>query len=223
MSRKLVVGIDLDAIIIDLIRTWLNWYNRIHDDNLTVDDIKGYKLEQFAKKTDNMYAFFDDHANYAGCPVLPGAAEGLLELKDAGHDLIIATATSGRTAHLKWELVEKAAPWLHENNVMVGSRKERLYFDAFIDDAPKNIIKYRNAWPTSHILTIAYPYNRDCRSLVNCYAQDHNNTVQAWRQMCDYIHNMANNWRDNVTCQYCGKSIPLGYRTCASCADERGP
>lgn len=217
--RKLVVAIDLDAIIIDLIRPWLRWYNKHYDDNLTVDDIKSYKIEQFAKKTANLNAFFADHSNYANCPVLPGATEGLLELRDSGHDIIIATATAGSTAQLKWHLAEKAAPWLHENNIMAGARKERLHADVFIDDAPKNIVKYRNAWPKAHILTIAYPYNLDCRSLVNCYAQNHNDTSKAWGQMCDYIRNIAN----HSSCQYCSNLIPLGYNTCTPCADERGP
>lgn len=191
--RKLTLLVDLDAIVIDLIRPWLAWYNTRYDDNVTVDDIKRYKVEEFTKKTNakGVFEFFAEHANYANCPVLPGASEGLLELHEEGHDIIVATATAGQTAHLKWHLVNKAAPWLHENDVMVGSRKEKLFGDVFIDDAPKNIVKYRNAWPNAHILTIAYPYNRDCQSLVNCYAQDHNNTDKAWQDMVRYIRALA--------------------------------
>lgn len=189
--KELTLGFDLDSMIIDLIRPWLAWYNQEHDDNITLDDIKSYKIEQFTKKTKRIFAFFEEVERYAACPVLPGAAEGLLELKDAGHDIIITTATAGQTAHLKWHLVAKAAPWLHENNVMVGSRKELLRLDAFYDDAPKNIVEYRNAWPNAQILTISYPYNQDIRSLVNCFAADHNNTAQAWRQMVDHTHTLA--------------------------------
>lgn len=193
MSKvRLEIAIDLDAIIIDLLRPWLDWYNINHGDNLTVDDIIDYKVERVAKKTRNMFAFFKDLNNYANCPVLPGASEGLLELHDAGHDVIVATATAGRTAELKWQLVKKAAPWFDDDNVQVGSRKDRIYADVFIDDAPKNISSYRRRWPKAHILTIAYPYNRVSQSLVNLRAEDHNNTVQAWRQICDYIHNLAN-------------------------------
>lgn len=193
-TRKLVIAIDLDAIVIDLIRPWLGWYNQRYDDTLTIDDIKSYKVEQFAKKTASMFAFFADHSNYANCPVLPGAAEGLLELRDAGHDIIIATATAGDTANIKWHHVAKAAPWLHENNIMVGARKERIHADVFIDDAPKNIVKYRNAWPNAHILTIAYPYNQDCRSLVNRYAIGYHDTANAWREMCAYIRDLGDDY-----------------------------
>ncbi len=192
--RKLTILVDLDAIVIDLIRPWLNWYNNIYNDSVTIDDIKTYEIEKHTKKTEkiyDIYKFFEEHQNYADCPVLPGAAEGLLELREAGHDIIIATASDGQTAHLKWPLARKAAPWLHESDIMVGSRKEKLFGDVLIDDAPKNIVKYRNAWPNAHVLTIAYPYNLNCRTIVNCYASDHNNTDKAWEEMCNYIHALA--------------------------------
>jgi 5'(3')-deoxyribonucleotidase len=194
MKKRLTVLVDLDAIVIDLIRPWLAFYNKDHNDTVTVDDLTTYKLQNHTKKlkkVKDLYRFFEDHINYSSCPVLPGASEGLLEMNKAGHDVIISTATSGSTASVKWHLVKKAAPWMHVDNVMVGARKDKLKGDVFIDDAPKNIVSYRNAWPEAHILTIAYPYNKSCKTLVNCYAQDHNNTTQAWRQMCDYINSMS--------------------------------
>lgn len=193
--KKLTVLVDLDAIVIDLLRPWIAFYNKTHDDTVTIDDVTTYKLESHTKKLKkvrDLYKFFEDHSNYMGCPVLPGASEGLLKLNNAGHDVIIATATSGSTANIKWHLAKKAAPWLHADNVMVGARKDKLHGDVLIDDAPKNIVRYRNAWPQAHILTIAYPYNKDCASLVNCYAHDHNNTEQAWKQMVRHIQGLAN-------------------------------
>lgn len=194
MSKSLTILVDLDSIIIDLLRPWISFYNRTHQDNISIDDMTTYNLKNHTKKlrkAKDLYTFFEDHINYANCPVLPGASEGLRELSKDGHDIIISTATAGSTASIKWKLVNKAAPWLHADNVMVGARKEKLNGDVFIDDAPKNIVKYRNAWPEAHILTIAYPYNKNCVTLVNCYAQDHNNTVQAWEQMTNYIKKLA--------------------------------
>lgn len=189
--KQLVLGFDLDAIIIDLLRPWIGWYNLEHDDKVSVDDIKTYDIENHTPKTQNVFKFFEEVERYGNCPVLPGAAEGLLELKEAGHDIIVATATAGQTANLKWHLVQKAAPWFKDGNVMVGSRKERLWFDVFCDDAPKNIVKYRNTWPIAHIMTISYPYNQDVKTIVDCFAEDHNDTAKAWRTMVDYIHEVA--------------------------------
>lgn len=189
--KKLILGFDLDSIIVDLIRPWLAWYNDKHEDTVTIDDVKSYKIEKFTTKTDKVFDFFKEVENYRNCPILPGAAEGLKELDSAGHDIIIATATAGQTAHIKWHLVEKAAPWLHENNVMVGSRKELLKFDVFTDDAPKNIVGYRNHWPGAQIMAISYPYNQDCAGIVDCFAKDHNNTHEAWKQMVDHVASLS--------------------------------
>lgn len=195
-NRQLCIGFDLDAIIIDLLRPWVDWYNNTHEDTLHIDMVTQYKVEKFMKKAPDIeavFAFFDEAgARYAACPVLPGAAEGLLELKEAGHDIIITTATVDETANVKWHLVKKAAPWFNSNDVMVGSRKERLHLDVFCDDAPKNVVKYRNKWKDqAKIVTIAYPYNRDIQTLVDLYAHDHNDTVGAWRQIVDFIHTEA--------------------------------
>lgn len=190
-NRKLIIASDLDSIIIDLIRPWLGWYNEKHDDTVHIDHVTSYKIENFTKKTDRVFDFFQDHDNYRNCPVLPGAAEGLAAFHAAGHDVVIATSTAGQTAAIKWELVKKAAPWLNANNVMVGSRKELIRADVFIDDAPKNITRYRKAWPEAHILTIAYPYNRDQLHLTNLHAEDHNNTHKAWEQIVKYVDEIS--------------------------------
>lgn len=190
--KKLVLLFDMDAILVDLLRPWLAWYNETHNDKLSIDDVTGYHLHEHATKctVDQLFEFFT-HERYSACPPLPGASEGLKQLHDAGHDIVITTATAGNTAQAKWTLAEKVAPWLKDGNVMVGSRKELIKGDVFVDDAPKNVVKYRNAWPRAHILTIAYPYNRDIQTLVDLYAQDHNNTTQAWQQMTTYINKVA--------------------------------
>lgn len=188
----LTIITDLDNIIIDLLRPWISWYNITNKDDLTIDEMTSYKFEDHAKPGSQIYKFFDTtfYDYYSECSVLPGAAKALEAIHQDGHDIIVSTAVAGRTAHLKWDLAKKAMPWIPENNIMVGSRKEKLYGDVFIDDAPKNLIKYKNAWPSAHVLTIGYPYNQDCRNIVNLFAEDHNNTEKAWSEIYNYISNL---------------------------------
>ncbi len=191
--KKLRLLFDMDAILVDLLRPWIAWYNESHQDELHIDNVVGYHLEKYATKctVDQLFGFFT-HERYEACPVMPGASEGMKELFEAGHHVAISTATAGETAQSKWRLAKKVAPWMSEGNIMVGSLKEWIKADVFVDDAPKNVVKYRNEWKDqAHILTIAYPYNRDIKSLVNLYAEDHNNTVQAWDQIVEYIRKVA--------------------------------
>lgn len=191
MNKKLVLGFDLDGIIIDLTTPWLHWYNTKFQDFITIDDIRTYEIKDHTPKTNNIYEFFNELSRYADCPVIKGASEGLKELHDAGHDIIITTASIIGAEHIKWYLVKKAAPWFKHQDLMIGSRKELLELDVFIDDSAKNVTNYSSTWPNAHILTIAYPHNESIKGIVNCYAKNHHNTEVAWSTIVDYIYKVS--------------------------------
>ena len=189
MGRPLTLIIDLDSIIVDLLGPWLGWYNELYDDKLTVADLTSYAIEKHVKPGCHysIYDFFTPVDRYAECPILPGASEALAAFRDMGHDIVIATATAGQTAHQKWVLAKKAAPWLPASHIMVGSRKELLRGDVFIDDAPKNVVKYKQAWPEAKAMTIAYPYNAEIYDWYDLRAEGWQNPAGAWSQIVDAI------------------------------------
>ena len=191
--RKLRLIFDLDAIIANLLDSWLEWYNQAYDDDLIIDDLTSYHLEDHVKPEcgKNVFKFFHPPERYGMIPILPGASEGLSYLRKAEHDILICTATAGSTAQQKYEIVKRAAPWIKRENIFIGSRKEVLKGDVFIDDAPKNILSYRKEWPQAKIATISYPYNVGVKGEVDCYAQDHNDTAAAWSQITKFIDEVA--------------------------------
>lgn len=192
MNKKLILGFDLDDIIIDLINPWLHWYNARFQDFVTIDDIRSYEIEKYTPKSTDIFEFFNDPKRYAACSVIKGASEGLKELHDAGHDIIITTAAVHGTEDIKWHLVKKAAPsWFKHRNLMIGSRKELLELNVFVDGSAKNIATYSSTWTNAHILTIAYPHNESIKGIVNCYAKNHHNTEVAWATIVDYIHKVS--------------------------------
>lgn len=183
---------DLDAIIVDLMTPWLKWYNRLWKDNLTLDKITTYAIEEHVKPECGwkVFDFFhgeDGQDRYEECQIFPGAVKGLRRLQDASVDIVIATATAGETAPQKYVLAKKAAPWLGKHNILIGTRKEILFGHFFIDDAPKNLDAYASEWPDARLLTIGHPYNQAYRNRVQCFAEDCYNTEQAWDQVVDYI------------------------------------
>ena len=181
---------DLDSIIANLLDPWLGWYNKNFDDNITTADIKTYHIEHHVKPEARrkIYGFFEDVSRYEAIPILAGASEGLLALKDMGHDVVVATATAGSTAQQKYSIVKRAAPWLPHENIILAKRKELIKGDVFVDDAPENLTAYRMAWPDAHVLTIDYPYNAHVSDKVLSFrALDWSDTSQAWEQLVDYI------------------------------------
>lgn len=180
---------DLDSIIANLMEPWLAWYNQQFDDNLTFDKLVTYNIEDYVKPEcgTRIFDFFRDKSRYANVPIYAGAAEGLLKLHQAGVDIVIATATAGSTAPEKYIIAKRAAPWLDKHHIIIGTRKEILHGDFFIDDAPKNMTAYAEEWPDAHILTIGHPYNQGFREKVRLFADDCFNTEKAWSRIVEYI------------------------------------
>lgn len=181
---------DLDSIVIDLLVPWIAEYNRRWSENISVESITDYGLEKFVKpeRVSDLFGVLGEPGFYLKLPPLAGAVEALTELHKNGYDIVVATAVaSSGNAQDKFVWCKKHLPFLKHRDIFVGARKELLRGDVFIDDAPKNIVAYRNAWPDATIMTIAYPYNQDCKTLVDVFAHSHQDTKGAWREMTDAI------------------------------------
>lgn len=192
-KRKLIVLCDLDAIVANLLGPWLRFYNEKYGDNLTVEQITEFDIHKFVKKEcgQKVYEFIDTGVAYTQLEPLPGAVEGIKTLEQLGHEVIIVSAGAKNlaTAGHKLEWCKKVLGFSRKK-CMIAHRKELVRGDVFIDDSPKNIIAYRNAWPGTPILTIAYPYNATVDSICTRYPS-HSDTVSAWESMVEAIEQIA--------------------------------
>ena len=191
--RALRIICDLDSIVINLLGFWINRYNELWDDDLTVSKLSSYHIHNHVKPEcgNKIYELFnDDMSFYRRLPALDGAIGGLEELHDQGHDIIIATATAGNTAQEKFFWCKKNLPFIPQKNIMVGARKEIMKAHVFIDDAPKNLEAYRAEWPEAATMTIAYPYNEHMKDKVSLHAQGHMTPAQAWYEIVRAIREL---------------------------------
>jgi 5'(3')-deoxyribonucleotidase len=191
--RKLTIVCDLDSIIIDLMGPWFDWYNKTYNDTLSLDAIDQWDVEKFVKPECGLkiFDFFHLPDSYVSLPPHLGAVEGLMELHKKGHDIVICTAVSGEGASHKFSWCKKHLPFLDRKHIFVGSRKELLHADVFIDDGPHNIEAYRLKWPEAFIATIAWPYNKAVEHLVDIRAQSYKDTVNAWAEINKAIDQYA--------------------------------
>lgn len=191
--NKLRVVCDLDNIIINLMDPWLSWYNETWKDNKTLEDLKVYSAHEWELKEgcgDRIFEFFEDMERYRNLPPLPGAVEGLKEIHNAGHEIIISTAVAGESASAKFFWCRKYLPFVPMNHIMVGGRKDVIKGDILIDDAPKNLTAYQKAWPTAKLFSIEYPFNLHLMEEVHLMAKCYRNTQAAWESIvyhCDLV------------------------------------
>lgn len=194
--RQLSIVVDLDSILINLLDPWLAEYNSQYQDNLTIEHLTAYKIEEIVKPECGMKIFsvFHDPGFYASLPPLPGAVESMKELHEAGHEVMICSASVGDSAGEKFKWCKHHLPFVHRDDIFLGHKKHKLRADILIDDAPHQIANYASAWgEDALIMTIAYPYNRDVKHLVDVYAESYKDTKTAWRTIVDEIHLHAGN------------------------------
>lgn len=182
MARILV---DLDGICADLISKWLGTYNMEYRDTLLPADITGWHVSAFVKpeakkairRMIRRPGFFDD------LELIPGAREGVVRLRTAGHTLRVATAKTGADsarAKIDWAVNQLG---FEEHEVFVVDDKEWLQADCLIDDSPDNLRKYRHAWPDALLCSLIQPYN----DLVDLQIKTRVRMFASWDLMAQHI------------------------------------
>lgn len=177
----------MDGIMCDLHTRWCELYNKDWNDNLTIDKVTAWNMHQFCKPEcgDKLYDYLTPEL-YLDLEPLPGAIKAYKQLKKAGHTIVFITASPKGCADAK-------ATWL-EKHLGVGymdygaiKRKYMVRADVLVDDSPKNIKLWKEAWPNGLGISIAYPYNEELRTLSDLHAESYKNTEVAWEQIVERI------------------------------------
>lgn len=181
---------DLDGICADLLPAWLGLYNNRYGDSVTVADITDWDVARCVKHPRKIYGVLDRPNVYRELKPVPGAVDGLWRICNAGHHVVIATATPRRvevaTEKLQW--IKEHLPFIDHENIVIVHRKDLLRGDVLIDDAPRNILRHRAAWGDScKLVSIAYPYNREEAAHCDLYADGWDKPKAAWEKITNYI------------------------------------
>lgn len=167
---------DMDEVLVDFINPLIAEYNRRHQSNLTLEDIKEWKLPP------GMLDIFQHTKGFfVGLSPLPGAIDGIKQLTEWGHDVIIASAPSynGEIAKEKLTWIEQ---WLpnHTHNVVITHRKEIFEADLIIDDHAHHIENFKRFG-----FLVDRPWNR----YYNVYKKA--NTIRIrepiWENILEYV------------------------------------
>lgn len=152
--------IDLDGVCADFYGFLLKVYNKDFRDDLKFEDLYTWALEPCFKKAtrSQIRSYMSVPGFWHQLRPLPGAVEGLKRLQDAGHDVVIVSATP-RDATLagkeKLEWVHEHLPFIPHKNIILAARKELIMGDVLFDDGPHNA----KARPDSTCVMDA-PYNQ---------------------------------------------------------------
>ena len=152
-ERELIVGLDVDDVLLDLVPRWLEEYNEQYDDNLKPSDITAWEFYQFTKPEcgKRIYSFLRP-TMYDHVEPIPGAAEFVQDIRDRGHTPRYITACGDPKNHVlhrafavaKWNALIRHGIAQDGELLLPGRDKARAPVDMLIDDRAHNVTEFRN-------------------------------------------------------------------------------
>ena len=156
-SMKTIL-IDMDSVICDLMSEWHRRYNEDYEDNLSVENLMCWRSEDYVKSEcgEKIYEYLDQPGIFLHLKPLPYAIE-VLERLSLNYDVLIVTSSRTYAYTEKEQWVEENLPFIGKNNLIFSHRKEMIRGDLLFDDAPHNLIAFKNTGRTA--IAMNYPYN----------------------------------------------------------------
>lgn len=153
------IGIDVDVTLAKLNQKWLSYYNAIFDDNLTVEDIKGWEITKYVKEEAKpfMLNILNIHKFYRDLEVMEDSQRVLKHLMNKGYELFIVTDPFTRMSYKsKEDWLTENFPFIPKRNIIFTGNKSSIGLDFLIDDGAHNLETFQG-------LPILFdaPHNRD--------------------------------------------------------------
>lgn len=193
--------VDMDSIVADLSAVWYPDINKLAGQDIvnheTVLDWDIAKTVPWVDKN-AVYEIIKAPGYYQKLPLVPGGYEALHELYKLKQPdgtpwfyirFLSAAHVSVYAPMDKLVWVNQHFPWIGTKGTITAYYKEDIRGDFLIDDAPRNIVNYKEAWPMAKVLTIDYPYNRlpEVDNRLALRAHGYQDTVRAWKKMLYWL------------------------------------
>ena len=154
MNKNFRIICDLDNILNSLTKTLLEFYNKDSGDNLQIEDITKYKIDDFTKPEFKITDYFKDEKLWMALEPIYQSQE-YLEILNQDYDLRIVTASHLYDMPIKYRWLKTFFPFIKREQIWTVFDKDWVNADVLIDDCLDNIGgDYRT-------ILLDYPWNRD--------------------------------------------------------------
>jgi 5'(3')-deoxyribonucleotidase len=158
------LGIDLDGVVADFNRGWIDRYNAEFGAELGLDAIRHWDGIPGITHFEDMAAFWEWARHHDGASVFrhlepyPGALDSLARMSGNGHHIVILTFKPD------WAISDTFA-WLGDHRiptreVHVTDAKHLVPCHLYLDDAPYQLERIAAARPDAVTCRFARPWNR---------------------------------------------------------------
>jgi 5'(3')-deoxyribonucleotidase len=157
------LGIDLDGVVANFTKGWMDFYNRDFGTDLVVDDSRRWNDLVDLTHFTNIGEFWRWSSDLDGRSVFwhlepfPGAIEALRDLHDEGHEIVVVTTKPRFAVGDTYEWIEKHD--LPADEVHILEDKWLVECDVYLDDGPHILPKLVKHRPQSTVCRYVRPWN----------------------------------------------------------------
>ena len=155
----MTILVDMDDTIEQLLKAWVRDVNEKYGRDVALEDVRSWDVSKAfpGLSFEQVYEIPTLPGFWKTVEPVPGAADVLKRLMDAGHEVLIVTATECEAVPEKMnELLFRYFPFLSWDQVIITRVKQRIRGDVLIDDGVHNLL----GGDYVKILMTA-PHNRD--------------------------------------------------------------
>jgi 5'(3')-deoxyribonucleotidase len=134
------LGIDLDGVVANFTKGWIDFYNRDFDAALAVEQATAWDGVTSITHFEDMDAFWkwtealDGRSLFWHLEPFPGAVETLRELDAAGHRIVVITAKPAFAVADTYEWIN--AQGIPTSEIHILEAKWEIDCDVYLDDGP---------------------------------------------------------------------------------------
>ncbi|MFZ0013573.1 MAG: hypothetical protein WAL25_05595 [Acidimicrobiia bacterium] len=157
------LGIDLDGVVANFTKGWMEFYNRQHGTDFVVADSKRWHDLVELTHFDDIDEFWDWSSDLDGHSVFwhlepfPGAVEALHSLTDAGHRVIIITTKPDFAVGDTYEWIERHD--IPADEIHILEDKWLVECGVYLDDGPHVLPGLVENRPEATVCRYVRPWN----------------------------------------------------------------
>lgn len=170
------LGIDLDGVVANFTKGWIDFYNRDFDAALDIAQATTWDGLTEITHFEDMDQFWewssalDGRSLFWHLEPFPGAVDALTELDAAGHDIVIVTAKPAFAVDDTYEWIESRGIPAAEIHIL--EEKWRVDCDVYLDDGPHVLPALLAHRPDRVICRYVRPWNTHLEGVVDIHDFD---------------------------------------------------
>jgi 5'(3')-deoxyribonucleotidase len=165
------LGIDLDGVVANFTKGWIDFYNREFGTDLTVEQAVSWDGVTSITHFPDMGAFWkwssklDGRSLFWHLETFPGAVETLHQLDEEGHDIVILTTKPAFAVDDTYEWIE--AKGIPTSEIHILEDKWLVDCDVYLDDGPHVLDELVAHRPDRVVCRFVRPWNRSLPGAVD--------------------------------------------------------